>query len=50
LATGDPILFEKGTEQISIYNHEDGKIEDDETYQDFCEFLDDLYELLGIGG
>lgn len=50
LASGDPILFEKGTEKIAIYNHEVGRIEDDEVYTDFFTFLKDLYDLLGIGG
>lgn len=50
LASGDPILFEKQSDKISIYNHEDGRIEDDEIYEDFEAFLNDLYDLLGIGG
>ena len=50
LATGDPILCKKKGEQISIYNHEAGRIEEDEIYQNFYAFLSDLYELLGIGG
>ena len=50
LASGDPILCEKSREQISIYNHEAGKIESDETYLDFFSFLNDLYGLLGLGG
>lgn len=50
LATGDPILCKKSEEQISIYNHGTGRIESDETYSDFFSFLNDLYELLGIGG
>lgn len=50
LATGDPILCQKKGEQISIYNHEAGRIEEDEIYQNFYAFLSDLYELLGIGG
>ena len=50
LSTGDPILCEKEGEQISIYNHEAGTIESDETYADFFAFLNDLYDLLGIGG
>ena len=49
LATGDPILCKKEGEQIAIYNHEAGRIEEDEIYQDFYAFLSDLYELLGIG-
>jgi hypothetical protein len=50
LSSGDPIVCEKTGEQISIYNHEAGKIESDETYSDFYCFLNNLYELLGIGG
>jgi len=49
LSTGDPILFEKNSEQISIYNHEAGRIEADESYKDFYELLNDLYDALGIG-
>lgn len=50
LASGDPILCEKNGERISIYNHEAGRIEDNEIYEDFFAFLSNLYELLGIGG
>lgn len=50
LASGDPILYEKNGERIFIYNHEAGRIEDDEIYEDFYAFLNDLYEMLGIGG
>lgn len=50
LSTGDPVVFKKSEERISIYNHEDGVIEDDESYEDFYAFLKDLYDLLGIGG
>ena len=50
LASGDPIVFEKGKEDISIYNHEDDRIEEDETYEDFYAFLADLDNILGIGG
>lgn len=50
LASGDPILFEKNSEKIAIYNQEAGRIEDDEIYDDFIAFLKDLYDLLGIGG
>lgn len=49
LATGDPVLFEKKSEQISIYNHEAGVIEEDEKYEDFFSILKDMYNLLGIG-
>lgn len=50
LAAGDPILCEKSGEKISIYNHEADRIEDDEVYEDFYAFLNDLTEILGIGG
>ncbi len=50
MASGDPILFEKGTEKVSIYNHEAGRIEPDETFEDLFMFVDELYELLEIGG
>ena len=50
LASGDPILCEKAGEKIAIYNQEAGRIEDDEIYDDYIAFLNDLYNLLGIGG
>ncbi len=50
LSSGDPIVCEKEGEQVSVYNHEAGKIESDETYSDFFCFLNGLDELLGIGG
>ena len=50
LATGDPILCEKDGETISIFNHEGGRIEEDEIYEGFYSFLNNLYEILGIGG
>lgn len=49
LASGDPILIKKDSETVSIYNQEAGKIEDDEVYDNFFAFLNDLYNLLGIG-
>lgn len=50
LATGDPILCKRTDEKIFIYNQETGRIEDDEIYPDFIAFLNDLHDLLGIGG
>lgn len=50
LSSGDPILCEKNGEEVSIYNHEAGVIEMDESYHDFFAFLNDLNNLLGIGG
>jgi len=50
LSTGDPILCERNCERISIYNREAGKIEDDESFNDFFDFLSNLGDVLGIGG
>lgn len=49
LASGDPILFKKNSEEIAIFNLEGGRIEDDEKYPDFIAFLKDLDGILGIG-
>lgn len=49
LTSGDPIVFKNTEEIISIYNLEGGRIEDDETYEDFYTFLSDIYDILGIG-
>lgn len=49
LASGDPILCEKSAEKISVYDHESGNIDEELIYDDFFAFLNDLYELLGIG-
>ena len=48
LASGDPVLCEKNSEKISIYNHGAGKIEEDESYSDFESFMLDLTKILGI--
>lgn len=44
LASGDSILCEKAGEKIAIYNQGAGRIEEDEIYDDFIVFLNDLYE------
>lgn len=49
MAWGDPILMERNSPRISIYNHEAARIESDEVYGDFFTFLKDLYSLLGLG-
>ena len=49
LASGDPILFQKDSEKIFVYDHEAGEIDDELTYEDYFTFLNDLYDLLGIG-
>lgn len=49
LASGDPVLCEKSGEKISVYDHETGTIDDELIYDDFFAFLNDLYDLLGIG-
>jgi hypothetical protein len=50
LASGDPILFEKNKEAISIYNREAGRIESDEVFVDFAAFIKQLRNTLGIDG
>lgn len=47
LSSGDPIVFKKMEEGISIYNLADDRIEDDETYEDFYVFLNNAYEMFG---
>ena len=46
---GDPVLIKKDAETISIYNKEEGKIEEEEVYDDFFAFLNALYDYLGMG-
>ena len=48
LDTGDPILCCPGSESIAIYNQEADRIEDDERYDDFSAFLNDLPNILGL--
>lgn len=48
LSSGDPILFEKKSEIIAIYNIEANRIEADEIYEDFAAFLNDIEGILGI--
>lgn len=48
-ASGAPILCKKAEETISIYNQEIGEIDEELLYPDFVAFLNDLYEVLGIG-
>ena len=49
LASGDPVIFEKNDEKIYVYDHESGELDEELTYNDFFDFLNDLYDLLGIG-
>lgn len=49
LASGDPVLCQKDSEKISVFDHEAGNIDDELIYDDFFAFLTDLYDLLGIG-
>ena len=48
LASGDPLVFRNGSEEILIFNQTDNRIEDDESYSSFYEFLVALEEILGI--
>ena len=35
--------------KVLIYNQEAGRIEDDEVYSNFYDFLNNMYDFLGIG-
>lgn len=48
LSTGDPVLWERSSDRISIYNREAGRIEADESFADFFTFLKDLAAVVGI--
>ena len=48
LATGDPIVIKNKSQMVCIYNHEAGRIEEDEIYTDFLAFLNDLPNIVGI--
>ncbi|MBO4750829.1 MAG: SMI1/KNR4 family protein [Lachnospiraceae bacterium] len=48
LSDGDPVLCEKDKDQISVYNLEAGRIEEDEIYKDFFTFLREMKDLLDI--
>ena len=49
MSWGEPVVFKKGEEEIDIYDHETGEIDNDVRYEDFYAFLKGLYDLLGIG-
>lgn len=49
LSSGDPVLCERSSERISIYNHEAGRIEEDESFEDFFTFLNQLAAVVGAG-
>lgn len=48
LASGDTICCIDNEEKIVIYNLESGTIEEDEIYDNFSDFLNDLSNLLGM--
>ena len=48
LASGDQIIFSKGEDQVSIFNHETEKINYNESFADFFTFLTNLSEFLGL--
>lgn len=49
MSWGEPVVFKKGGEEIDIYDHETGEIDDEVRYEDFFAFLKSLHGLLGIG-
>ena len=48
-ASGDPVLCQKNSEKIFVYDHEAGRIDEELIYEDFFAFIKDLYDLIGIG-
>lgn len=48
LGSGDPVLCERDSDVISIYNLEGGRIEEDESFPDFFTFLKELEDILGL--
>lgn len=48
LSMGDPIVFKNGNEDISIYNHEEARIDTEETFCDFASFLQNLPGIIGL--
>lgn len=42
LSDGRPILYKKNSERILIYNHELGEIENNDTFYDFFDFLNNI--------
>lgn len=49
LSSGDPVLWQRSSDRISIYNREAGRIEPDESFADFFTFLTDLAAVVGVG-
>lgn len=49
LTTGDPIVCESNDETISIYNQEAERIENDEQFANFLDFLNNLSGIVGEG-
>ena len=45
---GDPVMYEKGSETFAIYFPDEGKIGNGLVYNDYFDFLNDLYDVLGI--
>lgn len=50
LASGDPLLCEQNRERISIFNRYLERVEDDEMFDSFFVFLDQLGIILGVEG
>ena len=47
LPNGDPVVCEKTGERISVYDKGAGQIKQDEVYENFNSFLEDLPKILG---
>ena len=48
LSYGDAVLCKKDDDKIYIFNHETGKIEEEEVFPDFYSFLKNLPDFLAI--
>ena len=48
LCAGDTLLYEKGSDKFAVYFPEVGELDENLIYEDFYDFLTNLYDLLGI--
>lgn len=48
LCAGDTLLYEKGSDKFAVYFPEEGELDENLIYEDFYDFLTNLYDLLGI--
>ena len=46
LCAGDTLLYEKGSDKFAVYFPEEGELDENLIYEDFYDFLTNLYDLL----